>query len=106
FWVTACATRSILGLGIDNAAHRRSAPVHVADSGGGLNLLTVNMAPGGSVITAILAYGMSNGGTVTVPPNCLVRSAMTSVSATENVTLQCDRALSGNWSLVIGCNQP
>jgi dienelactone hydrolase len=65
---------------------------------GGMYWLTVNTAPWGSVSAAILAYGTPKGGTVTVPPNCVVRSAIASVSWTENVTLQCGSASPGKRS--------
>src|SRR6202521_4346210 len=66
----------------------------------GTNLLAVNVAPCGSVMTVILTHGASNGATTTRPPSCAAFSAVTSASSTANVTLQCG-GVSG-WSPAIG----
>ena len=67
-----------------------------------MNVFTENTAPWGSLSTATLTTPASNGGTVIVPPSCAALSAIASVSATANVTLQCGGTSSGDWPFVIG----
>lgn len=57
-------------------------------------LLTVNLAPWGSLSTAILTHGASKGGTTTVPPSCAALGDR-AASSTAKVMLQCGGASSG-----------
>src|SRR6201996_3192633 len=55
----------------------------------GTDLLAVNVAPWGSLMTVILTQGASNGAARTRPPSAAALSADASASSTANVTLQC-----------------
>jgi len=54
----------------------------------GTNLLAVNTAPWGSLITVILTQGASKGGASTLPPSAAALVATASASSIANVTVQ------------------
>ena len=85
--------------GLTGAAHA-TARVHDARACGsypstarsrfsGMNLLAVNVAPWGSLMTVMRTHGASNGATSTRPPSSIARTAVASASATPSVMLQC-----------------
>src|SRR6476646_9804099 len=55
----------------------------------GTNWLAMNIAPCGSLITAMRTHGASNGPATTSPPSSRALAAVSSALSTANVTLQC-----------------
>ena len=66
------------------AIWQRNHFVWIAGNFDGTNLLAVNVAPWGSVITVIRTHGASNGGTTIRPPNSAARVLPSFLSRTRN----------------------